>query len=1083
MDILFSLCTLSALCVSVVSVFLNKSTTEAQSSQRSHRDLRLFRQTPSQAEIILMYDVRLMERASRRRIIIAPGILVACVLLACCSSAFALNPALDVSQYAHTSWKIRDGFSKGQITSIAQTPDGYLWLGTEFGLLRFDGVRTVPWQPPPDQGLPSNEIWSLLVAHDGTLWIGTSKGLASWKDGKLNQYAELAGRYILRLLEDHEGSVWASAGSVPTGRLCTIRSGGVRCYGEDGSLGRGAYNLYEDRRGNLWAGVKEGLWLWGPEPPKFFPLPGEPDGIQALGEDYDGALLVGSRGGIQRLVDGKTEPYPLQGPVREFRARKLLRDRDGGLWIATFDQGLVHLHQGRSDVFAQSDNLSGNNVYPLFEDREGNIWVATENGLDRFHDRAVATLTVTQGLSHDTVSSALATRDGSVWLSTFDGLNHWKNGKVVIPPTVNDKQDGKLNGLNPNCLFQDDGGRIWVSTQAGVGYLEGNRFISIKTIPGGNVNSITQDTGGNLWFSNERIGLFQLSQGNMLQQHTWASLGRKDFASTLAADASRGGLWIGFVLGGVAYLAEGQVRESYGDAEGLGKGRVNQLRLDPDNTLWAATEGGLSRLKDGHVTTLTSKNGLPCDVIHWTIEDDVHAFWLYTACGLVRVARSELDACAVDSKRTIQATVFDVSDGVRILSSAGHYSPQVAKSSDGRLWFTGYDGVNVVDPNHLQINKLPPPVHVEQFVADRKTYDASGQVRLPPLIRDLEIDYTALSLVAPEKIRFRYMLEGHDRDWQNVGNRRQAFYNDLPPGTYRFRVMACNNSGVWNEAGAYFDFTIAPAYYQTTWFRVAGIILFLLVLGGIYHLRLKQVARQVRGRMEERLEERERIARDLHDTLLQSVQGLILKFHAIAKQIPSDEPAHDALEKTLDHADEVLAEGRDRLRNLRATSIPFGGLPAAFERVAEETPQGADATFKTVVEGRVRELHPMVREECYWIGREAVVNALTHSNGRKVEVEITYDPRQFRLRVRDDGRGIDPKILEEGGRSDHWGLQGMRERAQKIGGQLNLWSRPEAGTEVELIIPGASAYQAAHGKSKKFWLRPASGNNDAAPKA
>jgi signal transduction histidine kinase len=235
--------------------------------------------------------------------------------------------------------------------------------------------------------------------------------------------------------------------------------------------------------------------------------------------------------------------------------------------------------------------------------------------------------------------------------------------------------------------------------------------------------------------------------------------------------------------------------------------------------------------------------------------------------------------------------------------------------------------------------------------------------------------------------------------------------------------------------------------------------------------------------MEERLEERERIARDLHDTLLQSVQGLILKFHAVAKQIPSDEPAHDALEKTLDHADEVLAEGRDRLRNLRATSIPFGGLPAAFERVAEETPQGADATFKTVVEGRVRELHPMVREECYWIGREAVVNALTHSNGRKVEVEITYDPRQFRLRVRDDGRGIDPKILEEGGRSDHWGLQGMRERAQKIGGQLNLWSRPETGTEVELIIPGASAYQTAHDKSKKFWLRPSSGNNDAAPKA
>src|SRR5438034_2327140 len=415
----------------------------------------------------------------------------------------------------------------------------------------------------------------------------------------------------------------------------------------------------------------------------------------------------------------------------------------------------------------------------------------------------------------------------------------------------------------------------------------------------------------------------------------------------------------------------------------------------------------------------------------------------------MRVGRTELDAwsAAVDkdrnSVRMVQSDVFDSSDGMRSRSLRSGYAPAAAKSLDGKLWFTGDDGVSVIDPSHLPFNKLPPPVHVEQFVADRKTYDASGQVRLPPLIRDLEIDYTALSLVAPEKIQFRYQLEGHDKDWQDVGNRRQAFYNDLPPGTYRFRVMACNNSGVWNETGAYFDFSIAPAYYQTTWFRLLLAIAFLMLLGVIYQLRLRQVAGQVRARMEERLEERERIARDLHDTLLQSVQGLILKFHAVATQMGRDEPAREALEKTLDHADEVLAEGRDRLRNLRATSIQFGGLPAAFERVAEETPQGADATFKTVVEGRVRELHPMVREECYWIGREAVVNALTHSNGRKVEVEITYNPRQFRLRVRDDGRGIDPKILEEGGRSDHWGLQGMRERAQKIGGQLKLWSRPE----------------------------------------
>ncbi len=1008
---------------------------------------------------------------------IAPGIVLAYMLLACCPCAFALNPALDVSQYAHTSWKIRDGFTRGEILAIAQTSDGYLWLGTEFGLLRFDGVRPVPWQPPPGEHLPSDRIGSLLAARDGTLWIGTTAGLASWQNNKLTLWPELAGQLVMTILEDHEGTIWVGGIGVPTGRLCSIQKGKAECFGEDGRVGHGVLGLYEDTKGNLWAGVVNRLWRWKPGPPKFYPLPGEVNGIQGFGEDADGSLLIGTRSGVRRFVDGKTEAYALPGPAWQSYAQKLLRDRDGGLWISS-NRGLVHLHQGRIDVFAQSDGLSGDRASTLFEDREGNIWVATLNGLDRFRDFAVATFNVNQGLSNAVVWSVLAARDGSVWLSTYGGLNRWNNGQITISRTDSDNRDGKLNGLAPTSLFQDDRGRIWVSTPGGIGYLENDRFISVSGIPGGPVHAMVADAKGNLWIANQDSGLYSLSPDLKVQHIPWADLRRKDFAYALGGDPWHNGIWLGFYQGGIAYLEDGQIRASYTAANGLGNGAVYSFQFDPDGTVWIATQGGLSRLKNGQVATLSSKNGLPCDGVQWVMEDDDRSFWLPSPCGLMRVGRTELDAwsAAVDkdrnSVRMVQSDVFDSSDGMRSRSFRGGFFPTVAKSLDGKLWFTGDDGVSVLDPRHLPFNKLPPPVHIEQITADRKPYDVTGEnaggLSLPALSRDLEIDYTALSLVAPERILFRYMLEGYDSDWQDAGNRRQAFYTNLPPRNYRFRVIACNNSGVWNEAGTYLDFTIAPAYYQTTWFRVAGIIVFLLVLGGIYHLRLKQVARQVRGRMEERLEERERIARDLHDTLLQSVQGLILKFHAVAKQIPSDEPAHDALEKTLDHADEVLAEGRDRLRNLRATSIPFGGLPVAFERVAEETPQGADATFKTVVEGRVRELHPMVREECYWIGREAVVNALTHSNGRKVEVEITYDPRQFRLRVRDDGRGIDPKVLEEGGRSDHWGLQGMRERAQKIGGQLKLWSRPETGTEVELIIPRASAYQTTHDKSKKF---------------
>jgi signal transduction histidine kinase len=411
----------------------------------------------------------------------------------------------------------------------------------------------------------------------------------------------------------------------------------------------------------------------------------------------------------------------------------------------------------------------------------------------------------------------------------------------------------------------------------------------------------------------------------------------------------------------------------------------------------------------------------------------------------------------------VQSTLFDSSDGVRPLAVCCGYSPVAAKSQDGRLWFKSPDGVSVADPRHLAFNKLPPPVHIEQIVGDRQTYEATsavnGQVRLPPLVRDLQIDYTALSLVAPEKVRFRYRLDGYDRDWQDAGNRRQAFYTNLRPGNYTFRVIACNNSGVWNETGAALSFYIKPAFYQTYWF----LLLCLLSVAGLIWLvhvaRVRRVAAIYKGHMEGRIAERERIARDLHDTFLQGVQGLILKFDAATKQIPRHEPARQAMENALDRADEVMAEGRDRVRNLRDATLTLRDLPAAFTRVVNENSPDGKVTFRTVVEGRLRELNPIVLEESYAIAREALINALTHSGGRNVEAEITYDRQQFRLRIRDDGRGIEPEILKAGARPGHFGLQGMRERADRIDAQLRLWSRAETGTEVELLVPATTAYR------------------------
>jgi PAS domain S-box-containing protein len=772
--------------------------------------------------------------------------------------AFALNPALDVGQYAHTAWKIREAFAKGSIIAIAQTPDGYLWLGTAFGLYRFDGVRNVLWQPPPDQQLPSNTITKLVVARDGTLWIGTWSGVASWKNGRLTQYSELAGSAIFALVEDRVGSIWVGAKG-PDGKLCEIRNGSVRCGPEMGGVDRGVFGLHKDSKGNLWVGLETGVWRWKPGPPQFYAVPGLPNGrMQGMAESEDGTVLIATTGAVMRLADGEAKAvYQFPTARRGFRVLKMLRDRDGGLWVCPAGRGIVHIHQGRTDVFSESDGLSGDDIYDLFEDREGNIWVATINGLDRFHELPVVTYSKKQGLSDIPWGGMLAAGDGSVWFATLNGLNRLRHGQVAVYRQHRTARGQEVVGSGVpdegvGSLFQDSRGRIWISTLTGIGYLETDRFVPTSA-PGGLVSSITTDTSGNLWIANRELGLLRLSQNHVFPPVPWATFGRKDPAVVLATDRLHGGLWLGFSRGGIVWFRDGHVRSSYSASDGLGEGPINQLRFDSEGALWIASEGGLSRLKDGHIATLTSKNALPCDAVQWTMEDDEQSVWLMMPCGLVRVARSELDewASAADkTPGTIRTTVFDNSDGLRTLAVVGDYAPRVAKSGDGKLWFMSPDGISVVDPHQIPFNKLPPSVHIEKVAADRKEYsenlsgEAQSKPQLPPLVHELEIDYTALSLVAPEKVLFRYKLEGWDQDWQDAGTRRQAFYSNLPPRSYTFRVKACNNSGLWNEAGTSLDFSIAPAYYQTNWFRFFCVAAFIALLWALHRWRIHQLTDQ-----------------------------------------------------------------------------------------------------------------------------------------------------------------------------------------------------------------------------------------------
>ena len=366
----------------------------------------------------------------------------------------------------------------------------------------------------------------------------------------------------------------------------------------------------------------------------------------------------------------------------------------------------------------------------------------------------------------------------------------------------------------------------------------------------------------------------------------------------------------------ISYFADGHIQETYTAAEGLGNGSITNLQVERDGTLWAATDGGLSRMKNGHFATLARENGLPCSPIHWMIQDDDHSFWLYTPCGLLSLSRSEMDTwtAAADRgqavKQIVHPTVFDSADGVRMPAiSYRPYNPAVTRSSSGKIWFVPLDGVSMIDPHHLPFNRLPPPVHIEQVVVDWKTYDTvsdSDQIlRLPPLAH-LEIDYTALSLVASEKVHFRFKLEGLDSDWHDVGDRRQASYTNLAPRRYRFRVLACNNSGVWNEAGASLEFAVLPTFYQTPWFRIACAVASLVLLWAIYQFRVHQLQRQFAIGLEARVNERTRIARELHDTLLQSLHGLMFQFQAARNLLPRK--PEDAMRSL----DDAIAETKKR---------------------------------------------------------------------------------------------------------------------------------------------------------------------------
>src|SRR5580704_9743590 len=655
-----------------------------------------------------------------------------------------------------------------------------------------------------------------------------------------------------------------------------------------------------------------------------------------------------------------------------------------------------------------------------------------------------------EGLSAATTYSVLSRRDGSVWLGNGGDLDVLFEGKV----SVIGKRQG-LSGEEIEGLFEDHSGRLWLGIDDKLLTYEHGRFFEVTHADGsavGTAIAITEDTDHHIWVVVHRSGghLFRIENRKVREEIPLTGVPRPTW---LAPDQETG-IWIASRSDVLARYRSGHV-----ETISLGRGEksfiLQSLLVDSRNSIWVATSSGLIRWKDGIWKTLDARNGLPCSPILALIRDNQGSFWLRTPCGILNIAKSDLENWWARPESKVDVRIFNALDGAQ--PGGAGVQTMSSMSPDGRLWFVNLNVLEMVDPGQLKVNPTPPPVHIEQAVADRRSYLPRPDLQLPPLTRDLEIDYTALSFVVPQRVRFRYKLEGHDAGWQEPGTRRQAFYSDLRPGRYQFRVIACNNDGVWNEAGASMEFSVAPAWYQKSWFRLLCVACGVFTVWVIYRLRVRQISRAIGARFDERLAERTRMARDLHDTFLQTLQGSkLVADDALEK--PSD-PAQmrRAMQQLSGWLEQAIHEGRAALSSLRTSTTQRNDLAEAFKRATEECriQRPMETSFSVI--GDAREMHPVVRDEVYRIGYEAIRNACNHSQGSRLDVELKYG-HDIALLVKDNGVGIDQTLARQG-KDGHFGLQGMRERAARIGGKLTLDSSANSGTAITVVVPGSIVFR------------------------
>lgn len=976
-------------------------------------------------------------------------------------SAHALDPNRLMTQYVRERWNANRGLPSGHVLAIVQTGDGYLWIGTDNGLVRFDGFSFQAFSFFSVGLLPNSPVLGLVTDDEGSLVVRLAGAVVLLKS--TGQYENLSSE--VGLTASHVTTIWKDAnGGV---FFSDLESGIVRLQGKKVEvLARPSRlpgaplvtSLAETPDGKIWFGTLGPGLFYVRQGQVTRVTAGLPERkINCLLSGVNNELWVGTDGGLFHWNGRALNRSALPTRFDSTQVLTMLRDRQSNIWIGT-SQGLLRVN-AKGMSFSNETSLGTNGaVNALFEDREGNLWVGGTNGLERIRDSAFVTYSKTTGLPSEHNGPIYADAENRIWSASTGGGLYWL-GK------------GRLKTVREAGLAKDE----------------------VYSIAGQN---------GEIWVGRQQGGLTNLHCcGAAISSHSYTERnGLAQNSVYTVYQSSDGAVWAGTLSGGVSRFKDGRFT-TYTAASGLASSTINSILETRDKTMWFATSNGLSSLLKGQWKTIATADGLPSATVNCLFEDsaailwagtseglafldsgrfqvpdnapellhrqvfgiaeDKHGrFWIATANHVLAVRRDKLITGKVGASDLRE---YGSEDG--LLSNEGvKRSNSVISDSSGRIWFSLSRGLSVTDASHLASDSAPAITHLQGISADGGPLESRDLVRVPASRKRITFAYTGLSLAAPERVRFRYFLEGFDRAWSEPVANREAVYTNLNAGRYRFHLVACNSDGVWNGAETTLQFEIEPVFWKTWWFGLLSLTVFLGLLWTFYQLRLRQLHRQFNIGLEARVNERTRIARELHDTLLQNFHGLMFQFQAASNlMLRRPDEAKRSLDDAIDETKKALAESRDAIQGLRSESIGNGNLAqllmSTSRELADSSANEHPPVFDLIEEGERQTLSPTVSNDVCCVGRELMRNAYQHANAQRIEAEIRYGDSMFRLRIRDDGKGIDPKVLKEGGRTGHWGLRGVRERTDRIGAHLDVWSEPGNGTEVQLLVPAEIAYQ------------------------